>query len=86
MQHYVSQWKFAHPYFEDFRNSIIEYTKVDLNWFFDEWIESSKTIDYKIKSIKHGKAKNEYEITFERKGMQMPLDFTVIDDNDSDQN
>ena len=34
MQHYVKQWKFAHPYFEDFRNSIIQYTKVDLNWFF----------------------------------------------------
>ncbi len=86
MQHYVNQWKFAHPYFEDFRNSIIEYTKVDLNWFFDEWIESSKTIDYKIKSIKHGKAKNEYEITFERKGMQMPIDFTVIDNNDNAHN
>lgn len=83
MQHYVDQWKFAHPYFEDFRNSIIGYTKVDLNWFFDEWIETSKTIDYKVKSVKYGKGKDEFEITFERKGMQMPLDFAVIDKNDS---
>ena len=83
MQHYVSQWKFAHPYFEDFRNSIIQYTKVDLNWFFDEWIESTKTVDYAVSSIKKGNNKNEYEITFERKGMQMPLDFSVTTDDDS---
>lgn len=83
MQHYFNQWKFAHPYIEDFRNSIIQYTHVDLNWFFDEWIESTKTIDYGVKSVKKGKNKDEYEITFVRKGMQMPIDFAVIGKNDS---
>lgn len=83
MKNYVEQWKFAHPYFEDFRNSIIQFTKVDLNWFFDEWIETSKTVDYKVKSVKKAESKNQYTITFERKGMQMPVDFTVIDKNDS---
>jgi hypothetical protein len=83
MQHYVSQWKFAHPYFEDFRNSIIQYTKVDLNWFFDEWMETPKTIDYGVKSVKRGKQDGEYKITFKRYGMQMPLDFAVVANNDS---
>ncbi len=83
MRNYVEQWKFAHPYIEDFRNSIIQYTHVDLNWFFDQWIETSKTIDYKIKSIEEGFEPNEYQITFERKGMQMPLDFRVVAKNDS---
>ncbi len=85
MQHYVSQWKIAHPYPEDFRNSIIQYTHVDLNWFFDEWLETSKTIDYKIESVKPKKnVPGEYIIKFSRKGqMQMPLDFTVIDQRDS---
>ncbi len=83
MQHYVSQWKFAHPYLEDFRNSIIQYTKVDLNWFFDEWIETSKTIDYGVKSVRKGDKKDEYKITFKRYGMQMPLDFAVVANNDS---
>ncbi len=86
MSHYFNQWKIAHPYMEDFRNSIIQYTQVDLNWFFDEWIETPKTIDYAVKSIRRGKGANEYEITFKRKGMQMPLDFTVIDKNDSAHN
>jgi Peptidase family M1 domain len=83
MSNYFNQWKFAHPYIEDFRNSIIQYTHVDLNWFFDEWMETSKTIDYAVKCIKKGKEKGEYKITFKRKGMQMPLDFAVLDKNDS---
>ncbi len=83
MQHYFNQWKMCHPYPEDFRNSIIQFTGVDLNWFFDQWLETTKTIDYKISKIK--KRKNDvYEITFKRKGsMQMPIDFAVIDKNDS---
>jgi hypothetical protein len=83
MNHYFIQWKFAHPYVEDFRNSIIQYTHVDLNWFFDEWMETSKTIDYAITSVKKGKETDEYAIKFKRKGMQMPIDFSVIGKNDS---
>ncbi len=83
MQHYFKQWKFCHPYPEDFRNSVIQYTGVDLNWFFDQWLETSKTIDYTIGKIKR-KKNDVYEITFRRKGsMQMPIDFAVIDKNDS---
>lgn len=84
MKHYFSQWKIAHPYFEDFRNSIIQFTKVDLNWFFDQWMETKKTIDYSVVSARYGDAENEYLIKFRRKGeMQMPVDFDVIGENDS---
>lgn len=78
MKHYVQKWKFAHPYFEDFRQSIIEYTHQDLNWFFDQWLETTKSIDYGIKSIKKTGMRDEYKITFKRYGqMQMPIDFTI---------
>ena len=81
MKHYFEKWKMAHPYFDDFRTAIIEHTEVDLNWFFDQWLETSKTIDYSIKNIKEVND-NEYQITFERKGeMQMPIDFSVIANN-----
>jgi len=82
MQHYVQQWKFAHPYFEDFRNSIIRYTKVDLNWFFDQWLETTKSIDYGIGRIRRIKGTDSFDIRFRRKGsMQMPLDVTIVDKN-----
>jgi aminopeptidase N len=84
MKHYFNQWKMAHPYPEDFRNSIIQYTHVDLNWFFDEWLETSKTIDYEIESVKPYQTPGEFKIKFEREGQsQMPIDFVVIDKNDS---
>ncbi len=79
MQHYFMQWRFAHPYFEDFRASIIQFTHVDLNWFFDEWIETTKTIDYAITGAKRVKdQKDDWKISFRREGLsQMPVDFTV---------
>jgi aminopeptidase N len=78
MQHYFDQWKMAHPYFEDFRNSITQYTQTDLNWFFDQWMETTKRIDYKVGRVKKVNG-DSLEITFKRKGeMQMPIDFTVI--------
>ncbi len=79
MQNYFNQWKMCHPYPEDFRNSFIQFTHVDLNWFFDQWLETSKTIDYKITKVRKGDNPNEYKITFKRIGkMQMPIDFTVF--------
>ena len=79
LQHYFMQWRFAHPYFEDFRASIIQYTHVDLNWFFDEWIETTKTIDYAIEGAsKVPGGQDEWSIKFRRLGQsQMPVDFTV---------
>lgn len=92
MQHYVGQWKIAHPYPEDFRHSIIQYTGVDLNWFFDQWLETNKYIDYAVKDVKKAPLPSDgndiagsipYQLTFERKGtMQMPLDFIVTTIND----
>ncbi|MFL5729598.1 MAG: M1 family aminopeptidase, partial [Cytophagaceae bacterium] len=78
MRYYVRKWKFAHPYPEDFREAIIEYTQTDLNWFFDQWMETTKFIDYSVDKIKRKDKTSDYEISFSRKGrMQMPIDFTV---------
>ncbi len=84
--HYFNQWSFCHPYLDDFRNSIIQYTKVDLNWFFDQWLETTKYIDYKVGKVKKGADEGTWDITFIRKGsMQMPVDFTVETDQGTDQ-
>ena len=72
MKHYFATWKIAHPYNEDFRDAIIQFTKVDLNWFFDQWLDTDKRIDYSVNTKGN-------TVTFERKGrMQMPIDFMVI--------
>lgn len=88
MRNYFEQWKMCHPYFEDFRNSIIQFTHVDLNWFFDQWMETTKTIDYAIQgspqNIKdnNGKPTDYYLIKLKRKGtMQMPIDLMAYSKN-----
>lgn len=78
MMHYFDQWKFAHPYFEDFRASIINYTKVDLSWFFDQWFETTKPLDYGICGIRKIHGTDSFAIHLNRRGdMQMPIDLTV---------
>lgn len=78
MQHYFDQWKFCHPYPEDFRNSVTQVVKYDLNWFFDQWLETDKKLDYKVCNVKRGDSTDTYIIKFKRLGrMQSPIDFTV---------
>ena len=68
----------AHPYFNDFRNSFIQFTKVDLNWLFDQWMETEKGLDYSIGKVEKIDDAN-YTIEINRKGnsMEMPLDISV---------
>ncbi|MCB9230122.1 MAG: M1 family peptidase [Bacteroidia bacterium] len=79
MHHYFEKWKMAHPYPEDFREAISEYAKTDLSWFFDQWLETDKQIDYAVGEVQTKAGGTEVQIEFERKGeMIMPLDFTVV--------
>jgi len=81
MQHYFGTWKIAHPYIDDFRDAIIQYTKVDLNWFFDQWLETTKRIDYSIENVTD-LGSDYFAIELERKSrMQMPIDLRVIANN-----
>ncbi len=80
MKDYVSQWKFCHPYIDDFRNSITQSAQTDLNTFFDQWFISTKAADYGIKKITPLKPKsNRYRVTIARNGdMVMPVDIDFL--------
>lgn len=83
MKYYFNKWKIKHPYPEDFRQSMIEFTKQDLNWFFDQWLETDKQIDYSVRNVRAYKG-DSTKIVLERKGaMQMPLDLWVITKTDT---
>jgi len=79
MKNYVEQWKFCHPYIEDFRNSIIQSAQTDLNTFFDQWFQTNKAADYGIKHITPLKTPNFYRVTLQRHGkMVMPVDLDFL--------
>ena len=83
MKHYFNKWKFAHPYPEDFRQAIIEYTQTDLNWFFDQWLETTKYIDYSIEKVKKkkgrvGKQANLYDLQANENGQLKVVNQTLL--------
>lgn len=48
MHDYYDNWHFHHPYPEDFRKCMQNYTSKSLDWFFDEILKTEKKIDFKI--------------------------------------
>lgn len=48
MQKYFDEWKFKHPMPNDLRVIFEKETGKDLSWFFDDMINSTKKLDYKI--------------------------------------
>ncbi len=48
MHRYFDEWKFKHPQPEDLRGIFEEETGKDLSWFFNDIINTTSKIDYKI--------------------------------------
>lgn len=76
MRRLWSEWQFKHPNGNDVMRVMEKVSGLELDWYYDYFIASTKTIDYGIKGVEPvGK---ETKITFERKGqMPMPLDVVV---------
>ncbi len=66
MQRYFEEWKFKHPAPADLRRSIEESTGKKLDWFFDDMINTTKKVDYKICHV--NKTKGYPEVTIKNKG------------------
>ncbi len=81
MREYYSVWEFKHPSPIDMRVSIEETSKKDLSWLFDDLINTTNHIDYKIVSSK--KSLKGTEITVKNVGqVNGPIPVSIIE-NDS---
>ena len=52
MHSYFNEWKFKHPQPKDVENVFTSVSKKDLSWFFDDYINTTKKIDYEILKLK----------------------------------
>lgn len=81
MLQYFNKWKFKHPNPNDFKRVAENVSGIQLQWYFDKWINTTQHIDYSIKSVQTKISGT--TITLEKKGdIPMPLDITVVLDND----
>jgi len=73
---YYNQWRFKHPNANDFIRVAEKVSGLELEWYKEYWVNSTKTIDYAIGNIDI--VNNKTTITVKRKGkMPMPLDILV---------
>lgn len=71
-----NDWKFMHPNGHDVIRVMEKTSGLELDWYYDYFVTSTKTIDYGVKSVEA--AENQTKITLERVGlMPMPLDIVV---------
>ncbi|MGB0892572.1 MAG: M1 family aminopeptidase, partial [Flavobacteriaceae bacterium] len=72
LKKYFKDFSFKHPTPNDIKRSMEKVSGIHLDWYLNEWTQTTHTIDYGIKSV-DGKT-----ITLERVGkMPMPMDVAV---------
>ena len=77
MLRYFNTWKFKHPNANDFFRIMEKSSGLELDWFKEYFVFTTKTVDYAVKSVEKANRK-ETRIVLENKGlMPMPLDLTV---------
>jgi lysozyme family protein len=83
MRAYYRQWRFKHPYPEDFFTVMERASGRDLDWFFEQWLHTNRKLDYSIDGyVLTSKAESNteyhYEVRLRRiKQIFMPLDFEI---------
>ncbi len=75
---YYKIWKFKHPNPNDFIRIAEKTSDLSLQWYKEYWVNTTKTIDYKIGNINVDEKSGQPLITIERIGkMPMPIDVLI---------
>ena len=85
MKRYFNTWKFKHPNPNDFKRVMEKQSGLELDWYFQQWVNTTNTIDYGIKSVIS--TGDTTFVTLKRTGlMPMPIDLQVTLKNGQQQN
>ena len=72
LKKYFNEFSFKHPTPNDIKRSMEKVSGIHLDWYLNEWTQTTHTIDYGVKSV------DDKTITLERIGkMPMPIDVDV---------
>ncbi|MCB0769093.1 MAG: M1 family metallopeptidase [Flavobacteriales bacterium] len=73
---YFDVCKFKHPEPVDFERVMEKQSGVELDWYFDQWINTTRTLDYGIRAVLS--VDGELQVELERHGDQlMPVDVMI---------
>jgi hypothetical protein len=76
IKRFYNEYKFTHPTPNDFKNTAQRVSGANLDWYLNEFGQTTNTIDYAIKTVSENT--DTTTITLERKGrIPMPIDVQV---------
>lgn len=76
MKRYFNEWKFKHPNPTDLKRIMEKESGLELDWFWENFVGTTKTIDYSIREV--GANAGKTDVVLEKIGqMPMPLDVVV---------
>jgi hypothetical protein len=79
IKRYYNEYKFTHPTPNDIKRVAEKVSGANLDWYLNEWAQTTNTIDYSIKNVESATdGVQRTGVSLERKGrMPMPLDILV---------
>ena len=76
LKRYYHEWRYKHPTPNDFIRIVEKESGIELNWYLEQWIETTNHIDYAIESVNEEGKKT--KVLLSKLGnMPMPLDIEV---------
>ena len=78
---YFNKWKFKHPTPNDFIRIMEIESGLELDWYLEYFVNTTKQIDYSIHSVERGEGKKTNVILEKIGQMPMPLDVVVTKKN-----
>ena len=75
LKRYFDEWAYKHPDARDFKRIVEKESNMELDWYFEYFVNSTKTIDYGIHEI--NKKENGTLITLKKGEMPMPVEFEI---------
>ena len=82
LKKYINDWKFKHPDPTDFKRIMENISGLELDWYFEQFVETTNTIDYEVFNVEP--TNDGTVITLRRVGdMPMPIDIVISDQSDN---
>ena len=76
LKRYFNEWAYKHPTARDFKRIVEKESDIELDWYFEYFVNTTKTIDYGIYEIEGGK--NHTDILLKKSEIPMPIELEVL--------
>jgi len=87
MRHYADEWRFRHPYPDDFFEAFVEGSGEDVTWYFDEVFRGTGTVDWAVQ-VEQGRVRDragyfqpdvdaEFELAMEEEPVPLDVELDV---------